>query len=390
MRSGFRLRENATGSVLSDSGTSPRGDLHETTNGETAVGCSAAYRIGEQRLASWLSLRSEPGLTLRHGWTDQMHSLVSPVDLAPWQRVADRSLETTDLGAYGDVDVAIARVVHVAGGLRADALIDDVDDHRAAVPQHASAATIVPSPRVSLALDVQPWLRPVVSYGEGFRSPSAEGIAQGHALPYAKVRTVEAGMRADLDRGRYVLALTWYRARLSDELVYDAESGALEDEGKSTRKGVEASAALQATGGLIALVAVTTTDATLDATGDPVPKVPRVMVRSDMGWSASADVFGGRTTGRIGWGLTYLGARPLEDGSLRRDTFVVNASASARRGAVELEISAFNLLDRRYADDELLVTSNWSSGPLPRLPSEARHMSAAAPRTVLASLALHL
>ena len=50
---------------------------------------------------------------------------------------------------------------------------------------------------------------------------------------------------------------------------------------------------------------------------------------------------------------------------------------------------AFNILDLRYPDDEALFVSNWSTGGA-SAPSPARHISAAAPRTLLATLTLHL
>jgi hypothetical protein len=71
-------------------------------------------------------------------------------------------------------------------------------------------------------------------------------------------------------------------------------------------------------------------------------------------------------------------------------THVLNAGAALRYGAFELGVDSFNLLGLEYADDAEAYTSNWSTTTIPRPPTPATHVTAAPPRTVLATLTIHL
>jgi hypothetical protein len=94
--------------------------------------------------------------------------------------------------------------------------------------------------------------------------------------------------------------------------------------------------------------------------------------------------------GRVGVGYTLVGGRHLDDSTLGAATHSLNAVAGARFGAVELRLDAYNVLGLVYPDDEEIYVSNWSTSPTPRPASVARHISAAPPRTLLVTLALHL
>jgi hypothetical protein len=72
-------------------------------------------------------------------------------------------------------------------------------------------------------LDASPELSPVVSYGEGFRSLSADRLAD-RSSPFSRVRPVEAGVRAHRPWARYDDARP-LRDLVANELVFEAQSG---------------------------------------------------------------------------------------------------------------------------------------------------------------------
>ncbi|HEY4158048.1 MAG TPA: TonB-dependent receptor, partial [Polyangiaceae bacterium] len=221
----FRARENFTGNILS-SALDPEaagglGDLWETGNRETALGVVSRLLVAPQRLAPFLEVSAEPGVSVRVGHTEQTKSLLNPSTLAAWDRRLDAALDTLDVGAYLDLGLRFWRRARLSGGVRADLIGVSVDDRLGydippaqAVPgtlpgSNRSAQGVAVSPRITAEYDLLSALTAVVSYGEGFRSLEATanvatsaGISgegpsiQEGAKPYSKVRSYEAGFRA--------------------------------------------------------------------------------------------------------------------------------------------------------------------------------------------------
>jgi len=118
------------------------------------------------------------------------------------------------VGAYFDLDVRLFKKLHISGGPRADLLLVNVNDHLAGlVPAGstpgvlAGAAVrgvegIAAGPRATVSYDITRTIAPVVSYGEGFRSLDVQNLTEG-AAPYSKIRSVEAGFRAQSPGERF-------------------------------------------------------------------------------------------------------------------------------------------------------------------------------------------
>jgi hypothetical protein len=127
-----------------------------------------------------------------------------------------------------------------------------------------------------------------------------------------------------------------------------------------------------------------------------VPSIPPVLFRADAtARGVLARLRGRPLSGRIGAGYTLLSGRHLTDTVIGATSHVLNAGAAARYGAVELAVDAFNVLGLQYPDDEAVYVSNWSaSGPATASPtnqppaSVARHITAAPPRSAIATLSL--
>jgi hypothetical protein len=379
---GFRLRENFTGATLG----MMQGDLDETVDDQLAFGGRALHRFARRELAPGVLASIEPGLSLRAGRTVQSQSFLAAADLSGWDRVLDASLVTLDAGAYLDVDALIAGLLHVSGGLRGDLFSYSAHDRlRSADP---SAINTVLAPRVSVSCEATRWLEPTLSYGVGYRSPSSRSLLMTHDASVARSRSIEVGFRARDTSRDLTMSGAAFITRLSDELVFEPESASLQSEGATTRRGATLAIAWRPPAWILASAALTYVSATFDhpAVGEPklVPQIPALLAHADATvWHELGVIEGEPLVGRIGVGYTHLSSRPIDIGAASAPVDVVNASASLRVDAIELGLEAYNVLDLRYPDQELIYASNWS-GPT----SQARHQIAAAPRTVLVSLTI--
>lgn len=122
--------------------------------------------------------------------------------------------------------------------------------------------------------------------------------------------------------------------------------------------------------------------------GQSLPYVPPIVVRADVSARAPLGrVFGRALEGRARYGLTFLSSRPLPYQLSSPPVFFLDALMAFRYAPFELGLEAFNVLDARYASTEYAYTSNREPNGLPTL-VPARHITAGAPRTILASLTL--
>jgi TonB family protein len=446
MFTNFRERQNYTGNIFS-SQLDPElaggmGDLWETTNVESAVGVTSRFHAAPWHFGSWFEATTEPGVYVRAGHTDQAKSLLSPTTLEAWDRRLDAGLDTLDAGAYLDLDLRFWKRLRISGGVRVDLLYVSVNDHllydvaaaQALTPNLAAAPAdvgVVPGslratqgvavgPRVTAQYDITPELTPVVSYGEGFRSldatanvatstgsmltPPAPGTIGGAgpsiregASPYSKVRSVEAGFRAQtLDAG-YTATLSVFETWVDNELVFEATSGGFTTEGASVRRGIVASAVAKPVDWFLGSVAASVQSGTFNTLVAGVvhyiPQVPPVVLRADVtAHGKLAVVYGRPLTGRVGIGYTFLAGRYLTEATsaIKGPSYnILNANGSIRYANVELGVDGFNVLDLHYADDQEYYPSNWSVNLGTARASSAVHDIAAPPLTVVGSLAVY-
>jgi iron complex outermembrane recepter protein len=419
----FRARQNYSGNIYSSQinpALAGLGDLWETSNFEAAAGVTSRLHTGPKQVTEWLQVATEPGVSLRAGHTDQAKSLLNPTNLQAWDRRVDDGLTTFDAGAYLDLDLRFCKRLRLSGGLRADLLAVSVNDHLANVspaglaPPGAlpgslrSVQGVAVSPRVSAEYELTPQIAPVVSYGEGFRSldasanagassATANGVQPGlqeGSTPYSKVRSVEAGLRAQAFEQRYTATLSAFETWVANEVVFEASSGGLTTEGASIRRGIVGSVVAKPKDWLIISVAGSVTTATFDTLvaglSKYVPNIPPILFRSDVtARGRLTDIAGRPLSGRVGLGYTFLSGRHLTDTIIGPSNNVLNANAALRYGSVEVGIDTYNLLALRFADDEQVFVSNWSVTPGTRLASTATHLVAAPPMTLLGTLALY-
>jgi len=416
-------RQNYTGNVLS-SALDPDlpgglGDLWETTNHESAAGMVSRLHAAPLRLASFMEVSVEPGVSVRVGHTDQTKSLVTPGTLVVWDRRLDSGLDTLDAAAYMDLSLRLWKHARLSGGVRADVLSVAVNDRLGYdIPPAEATAGVFPgtnraaqgtavSPRVTAEYDVVPALAVVASYGEGFRSLDAtanvatsQGISgegpsiQDGAKPYSKVRSYEAGVRARTPHERLTTTISAFETRVANELVFEATSGGFTTEGPSIRRGLVASAVAKPFPWLLASLAGSFSSAVFTTLAPGVshyvPNVPPLLFRADVSAHGPlSSVRGKPLTGRIGVGYTFLAGRHLTDRILGPTNNLLNAHAALRYQQLEIGVEGYNLLGLQYADDLENYTSNWSLLPVtPKAPPPTVHLSAAPPMTVLGTVAL--
>ncbi|HEX4334279.1 MAG TPA: TonB-dependent receptor [Polyangiaceae bacterium] len=399
----FRARQNFAGALETsqdDPSLSGLGDLFETKQREVAAGLTTSYRMAPLALGSFGELVVEPGVLMRAAHVNQSKSLLVPDTLVVWDRRLDAGIGTLDAGAYVDLDLRLWKRLRIAGGPRADLLAQTVDDRLVGVValgtgarQHLDGLAV--SPRVTAELDVTSDVAVGASYGEGFRSVDAAQIPGTVRKPYSKVRSFETGIRVSDSKRRYRASIAAFETLVENELVFVAESGGLETEGASIRRGVVGSLLARPLDWLLASTALSVTDATfttrITGVSHYVPSVPPVLLRID----ASAEqplgtLFGKPVKGKVGVGYTFLSGKHLTDTVIGPVSHVLNAHAGARAGAFELGVDAYNLPGSRYADDAEVYISNWSVRPGQQPASIATHLTAAPPRTVVGTLTVHL
>jgi hypothetical protein len=398
MWTNFRARQNYTGN-LEIGARNPAlfglGDLYETRNREGAAGFTARHHSPPRRLGDWGELAIEPGLSLRAGHTVQGKDLLRPDTLATWDRRFEARVDSLDAGAWIDFDARLWKRLHLSIGPRADVLSVSTDDRLRA---DRTATGVAAGPRATLAFERWPELVPVVSYGEGFRSLDVDRLPDG-AAPYSKVRSGEIGARSSAFHDRFVATVAAFETYVENELVFEAQSGGLETQKASVRRGVVTSLLARPASWLLVSSAfsVTRGQFTTLAPGIShyVPSIPSVLFRTDATARGPIARWGGRpVTGRAGVGYTFLGGRHLTDAVIGAPQNILNANIGARLGNIELGFDAYNVLGLDYPDDENVYASNWTTAPRASATAQARasiarHISAAPPRTVLGSLTLY-
>jgi TonB family protein len=417
----FRIQQNFTGFINESrvlERVAGRGDLIEQQNQTLSLGLTGRYRTAPYRPTRWAHGTVEVGADGRMDSIDQAQNLLdAAVRNQTWDRRVDASIRSSDLGLWADTDWTLTRYVRLRAGVRADMLSFDVEDRLGNFvpsirPQDSfiqgfrrSALGVAAGPRASVEIHATQWMSLLAAYGEGYRSPQARLLEDGESAPFSKVKSTDIGVRFDWGRP-LELTVGGYLTRLSDDVAFDAGEGRLERIGATRRLGMVAHAVTRPLDWLVGSASVTLVQATLQepppATADEpqppfeegqsLPFVPPVVIRADVGATHALikDLGGRPLDGRAGLGFSYLSPRPLPFGEFADPVSLLDASAAALWGPLELEFKMFNALNARYAAVEYSFPSDWNpdDGVRPRTP--ARHTSAGAPLSWMVSLGVLL
>jgi iron complex outermembrane recepter protein len=414
----FRIQQNLTGfteSSLSLSGVAGRGDLIEQRNATDSIGFMARYRTSAKELGSWHA-HLELGTATRLDHIEQRQNLLdAAVRGQTWDERVDAQVTGADVGVWLDADVHLAEWFKLRVGYRADLLgyeIDDALGNRAPATRNSdnfipgfrrSAMGLAHGPRVSTDVEVWAPLTLHASYGEGYRSPQARMLTDGESAPFSKVRSADVGARTLL-AGNTQLTASLYHTHLADDVAFDAAVGRLERVGATTRRGAVVHLESRPFEGVVGAFSVTYVDAQLlepppPSAEDPepafrkgqnLPFVPPLVARADVSVERPIVAMASeQLLGRVGIGVSALGARPLPYGFFGQAFTLVDGAIGLSFNAVSLGVSVYNVLNLEYPAAEYSYVSQWTPDkPGSRLP--ARHIAAGAPRTVMASLELAL
>jgi hypothetical protein len=392
----MQIHENLTGYVLDVlAGKSPVGtDDAEQVNQSTTLGLSVSYRHAVKLLTERDIL--EIGAQTRIDSIQESDTRLYPDGTVNARRI-DASIGATGIGGYVDAAVYPFPRVVVRGGTRLDSLAYSVDDHTGNQGLQRTSQGLHVGNKATIDYAAGGGVHLLTSYGEGFRSPSAVGLAEGERIVFATIRSVEAGARVkqSLRPGfSWQASAVAFGSWLSQDLVFDAIARASTPAPSSSRVGgsgalvVRYGALGESASATYARAVFTGSDERF-RDGDPVPYAPSFVVRDDtfvllpLGTAAGAPI-----GGRFGAGLQGAFGASLPGGGAALPALYVDALAAASWRAFELSFNAMNLLDRRCYDQELVYVSNF--GRSPTLPPPSAHVLVAPPASVFLTLQIRL
>ncbi|MGE3673574.1 MAG: TonB-dependent receptor [Polyangiaceae bacterium] len=376
------------------------GFLEDPVNGDSTQQLNDARTLGfRASLRRQIKLLNEHdsisvGIAGRDDSIEQSDRLLSQVTREVTASIIDSEIHAQSVSGYIDVSVRpISRVV-VRGGGRWDALSFGITDHLRNDQTRSAQGTHF-GKKGTVDVAVLPGLHALLSYGEGFRSPQARSLGAGERTPFTEVTSYELGVRyADTKRIRASFAA--FYTDLSDDVVFLESVARNEPVPATQRTGAVIDFTAEPTPWFTSSVGATYTRATFTESGGDyvegalVPFVPQVVVRDDLALKPTLGKLWGRSlVGTFGLGLTYLYRRPIPYGELGTNVFLMDARVAARLKEVELSIESFNLLDTDWNDGEFVYASNFNQGASPSL-LPVRHISAGAPRTIMATLSLFI
>ncbi|ATB44077.1 TonB-dependent receptor [Cystobacter fuscus] len=408
----MRIRENFTG-FLNDVppiGESQRGDATEQTYRGVTVGLRGRYtpgvRLGDQPLPL------ELGYIARFDDVLTRSRRLRAQGGAPYGTLFDNQVRTTNVGAYASLRHAPLSWLTLRGGVRLDTFLFAVEDqNRPAsdrqgprIPEESiEAYGFFASPRATAEVRLSPQLTWLTSAGLGARSSDAAALSDAELAPYARVTAVETGLgwRLGGEGQPYEFEARGavFTTRVSQDLVFDETAGRNQPVGPSQRLGAFATSRFTLLDRLDVQGSLAWAHATLPAPGAPswkvwegtvMPYIPQLIGRVDASLRGQLDVGTFPVSWMLALGHSAIGPKPLPLERFSEPIFLFDVAASARWKALELGVSVENLLDARWREAEFNYVSNFRGPDAPASLMATRHFSAGAPRTVLATLTVHL
>jgi hypothetical protein len=301
-------------------------------------------------------------------------------------------IEELSLDARMELEFALTDQLRVIGGVRGDYYDFDVDARRE--ENSGDGDDFLLSPKITMAYRLQDELEFYANWGKGFHSNDVRGVVirvdpvTGEPVQDTDLliesEGAELGTRLELGPD-FNLSLVGFWLDLDSELVFVGDAGGTEPNDGSRRLGLETSLFWRATDWLAINADYTYTDAefrTDQAGGKSIPGA----VESTFTLGLNAAWRSGLVASMR---VRYLGEAPLiEDNTIQSDdSLLVNFSVAYRRGAIELALEGFNLLDSN--DDDI---SYFYSSRLPGEPPEGIediHFHPLEPRTMRGSVTVH-
>jgi iron complex outermembrane recepter protein len=342
---------------------------------------------------------------------------------APYLTDADLTSTLADVGVYVDANLRPAPWLALRGGVRAEGFVFDVLNN-CAVPssvgvdtpsnqypevdqpclselehgvyrepiQRSSTGDGAVMPRGTLVMGPFDHFEFALSAGTGVRSVDPSYIAQGLLTPFVTIQSEDLGVSYSNQVGTVNLAAksVFFNTHSGQDLLFDPSEGRSTLASGSTREGWSGSA--RALGGFFDVAAnATAVKATFDDTHLLVPYVPDLVLRGDLAlfhdlpWRLDHRPI----LGTIGYGVSYVGRRPLPYSELSDVIFVSDASVSLAWTPWNVRLAATNLFDSKYKLGEYNYASDFQPQAEPTLAPE-RSFTAGAPRLIMLSVGMTL
>ncbi|MDP9150930.1 MAG: TonB family protein [Myxococcota bacterium] len=431
----MRLREDFTGFVedvqeASQQLHGQRGDLLDLQYQGTTLGARGSARWHGAALGQKQEL--ELGYFARSDWTASTQDRIDNATGAPYKRDVDLNGILGDVGVYVDANVRLLRWLGLRGGVRADMFLFNVLNncavqtapdfpkkqdpqidvscfsqgehgvYREPIQRSASGDGAI-LPKATVLVGPFEHFQFAGSYGEGVRSIDPIYVSQGFATPFVRVQAFEGGASYARSFGgamgegsasRQSVTVSarsvFFQTHVDRDLVFNQTVGRNTLSNGSTRTGWVGAA--RVSGSFFDESAnLTLVKATFDDTRLLVPYVPDLVLRSDtvifhdLPWKLARSP----VTATLGYGVTYVGERPLPYGQLSDVLLVSDASLTVRWRSWELALVGTNAFDARYRLGEYNYVSDFHSQPEPTL-TPARAFTAGAPRMLFLSISATL
>ena len=399
-------RENATGYLEHPD----EGDLSLRRYGAITLGARGDYH--RTFMVGRLAQEGEIGWVLRH---DRVHGQIDALDArtaAPLAMHGDEDSATdaaiTQVGAYLEARVRPFRRLTLRGAARFDLFAYDIDgttydDTGATARSPRTALATRLGPKASIDVDLGRGFAAVVSFGTGYRTPSALAIGANERVELVRSTSEEAGIQWSpssslLGGARVSASLALFHVLVDNDAIFDPLSGDEVPIGSTHRYGgtfwfrtrpldwLDVNASVAYTRSSVESDAL---DGILPA-GSSIPYLPSLVARLDA--AAERQVARWRAWPvriRGGLGASVRGPRDLVQSGTSPAVLLLDASTGVRVGPIGFDVSGRNLLDVRWAETEFEYASNFDPGASPS-PTPIRHFTAGAPFTMFATVSLSL
>ncbi len=368
--------------------------------------------------------------------TSQQYRLLAGGTDTPYKTDADYASTLGDVGVYVDGNFRLLKWLTLRGGVRADTFLFDVRNNcaqtqvgtpNAAIPdinqpcqsqspngayrepfQETTTASAAVMPRGTLIVGPIQHFELSVSAGNGVRSVDPSDVAQGLATPFVSVESEDFGVSYvnDLNDTTSLSAKSvFFHTHVDQDLLFDPTAGRSTLSSGSTRTGWSGSGRLL--GRFLDINAnATLVRAVFDDSGpcQPycgllVPYVPDLVLRADaaffhdLPWKLDSLPI----RGVVGYGVSYVGRRPLPFGDVGDITFLNDVSAGLHWSVFDVRLAVTNLTNSEYKLGEYNYASAFCApgSGCPGRPAEPtlapeRSFTAGAPRMFTLSLAATL
>jgi TonB family protein len=423
----MRLRENWTGFLLdvqqpTQEPHAQRGDLIDFHFDEISVGARGMARWHGS--IAGLRQELEAGYFGRLDQTDSTQDRIAAGSNTPYLQDANLTSTLGDVGVYLDGNVRVLPWLSARGGVRADMFFFDVLNHcdvkSVDDPSKAVAASQIDQsclselehgvyrepfqrsatgsgaimPRGTLLVGPFQGFEFTLSAGNGVRSVDPSYVSQGLQTPFVSAQSRDLGVSYQATVGEsigLVAKSVFFQTHVDQDLLFNPTEGRNTLANGSTRTGWAGS--VRALGPFYDVAAnATFVKAAFDDTGLLVPYVPDVVVRGDLvafhdlPWPIAHEP----VRGVLGYGLSYVGRRPLPYSGLGDVYFISDATLGVAWDVFEVRLEGTNLFDSKYRLGEYNYASNFQRLlPAPTLAPE-RAFTAGAPRMVLLDLLVTL